>query len=385
MITISIYGSGDAKMRALKQNVSAALAEYPMDGQIEEVTEYNRVYASGVTHPPALAIDGEIMSEGEVPTVDEIKKLFRSRHLMRSKLFKLRRIIAPVDMSSGAENALVFACRLAHLFQASLEVVYCMDSIFEGSVPSPSGVLANYRNTMHQELDDFVHTLADREKLDCSTPEHLSHAPNEMPYNTVAGIRTHIAFGFAEDVLIDLSRNTDMLVMGTLGKSGITRKLFGSVSIAVSKNAHCPVLLVPPQAQFRGFANILYASNFESLDAPTIKQTVAFTRRFNSQLHFVHVGPAGEPAVELEKKLFEINYVYADPEMPFIFSKVVSDDVVEGLHQYAFEHRVDLFVFVTHHRSFWDNLMHHSVSKDMLLHTGIPILLIHADGDNPGE
>jgi nucleotide-binding universal stress UspA family protein len=121
------------------------------------------------------------------------------------------------------------------------------------------------------------------------------------------------------------------------------------------------------------------------LDALTIKQTVAFTRRFNSQLHFVHVGPAGEPAVDLEKKLFEINYVYADAEMPFIFSKVVGDDVVEGLHQYAYDHRIGLFVFVTHHRSFWDKLMHHSVSKDMLLHTGIPILLIHADGDTIEE
>ncbi|MDX2135108.1 MAG: universal stress protein [Saprospiraceae bacterium] len=380
MNTIHIYGTGDAKMRALKNNLSLALTEYPLNSHLEDVSEYNRIYTSGVTQPPALVINGEILCEGVVPSVGEIVKLLRNRHLMRSKLFKLRRMVVPVDMSQASENALIYACKLAHLFQASVEVVYCMDSIFEGSVPSPSGVLANYKNTMQEELDHFVQQVADREKLDC--PTTTVGNGHQEPGNTVAGIRTRIAFGFPEDVLIDLSRNTDMMVMGTLGKGNISRKLFGSVSVSVSKHAHCPVLLVPPQSQFRGFSDILYASNFESLEALTIKQTVAFARRFNSQLHFVHVGRPGEEGVDLEKKLFEINYIYADPEMPFLFSKVTGEDVVESLHEYAFHHHIGLFVFVTHHRSFWDNLLHHSISKDMLLHTGIPVLIIHSDSDS---
>lgn len=367
-------------MHALRKNLSLALAHFPIQGNVEEISEYNQIYSSGVTEPPALMLDGEIVCEGTVPSVEEIERLLRNRNLLRSKLYRLRRIMVPVDLSPASENSLLFACGLAHLFDANLDVVYAMDSIFEGAKPSPSGFLSSYRKTMQDELDAFVANATQKSGMQC--PGVGSVKPDDSaPGANPPWLRTNIAFGFPEEVLVELSEKADLLVIGTTGRGNITRKLFGSVSIAVSKNAHCPVLLVPPQAQFKGFHHILYASNFESLDPLTIKQTVAFSRRFNSQLHFVHVGPAGEKSTDLEKRLFEINYVYADPNMPFIFNKIVGDKVVEGLHEYAFEHRINLFVFVTHHRSFWDELLHHSISKEMLLHTSTPVLVIHADTD----
>lgn len=380
MTTIQIFGIGDAKMHALKNNLVQALAQFPIQGKIEEISEYNKIYASGITDPPALLLDGEIVSEGEVPSVEEIKKMLRNRNLLRSKLYRLRRIMVPVDLSPASENALLFACRMAQLFDANLEVVYVMDSIFEGATPSPSGFLSSYRKTMQDEVDAFVRKAIGDKDINCIGTQGQSDAAAQTG-GARPWLRTNIAFGFPEDVLDELSHKADLMIMGTTGRGNITRKLFGSVSIAVSKNAHCPVLLVPAQAQYIGFHNLLYASNFESLDPLTVKQTVAFARRFNGQLHFVHVGEPGESGVDMEKKLFEINYVYADPEMPFIFSKIVGANIVESLHEYAFEHRIDLFVFVTHRRAFWEEVLHHSISKDMLLHTNTPVLVIHAEAD----
>jgi len=380
MTTIQIYGAGDAKMRELRKNLSLALAQFPVQGNVEEVSEYNQILAKGIAHPPALVLDGSIVSEGVVPSVDEIKEILRNRNLLRSKLYRLQRIMVAVDLSPASENALLFACRLANMFNANMEVVYVMDSIFEGARPSPSGFLSSYRKTMQDEVDAFVKKATQANNIECiQETEHRE--PDPEPGKGVPRLRTHIAFGFPEEVLSQLSVKADLLVMGTTGRGNLTRKLFGSVSIAVSKNAHCPVLLVPPQTLAPKFDNILYASNFESLDPLTVKQTVAFARHFNGQLHFVHAGQAGESGEELEKKLFEVNYVYSDPARPFIFSKVVGEDVVGSLHEYAYDHRIDLFVFVTHRRSFWEELLHHSISKEMLLHTSSPVLIIHADAD----
>ncbi len=380
MTTIQIYGGGDAKMQELRNNVALALAQFPVQGNVEEVSEYNQILAKGIEHPPALVLDGNIVSEGKVPSVEQIKEILRNRNLLRSKLYRLQRIMVAVDLSPASENALLFACRLAHMFDANLEVVYVMDSIFEGTRPSPSGFLSSYRKTMQDEVDAFVKKVTLASNVECIA-ESEQRVSDPEPGKNIPGLRTHIAFGFPEEVLGHLSTKADLLVMGTTGRGNLTRKLFGSVSIAVSKNALCPVLLVPPQTQMPRFDNILYASNFESLDPLTVKQTVAFARHFKGQLHFVHVGPAGESGDELEKRLFEVNYVYADPAMPFVFSKVVGDDVVGSLHEYAYEHRIDLFVFVTHQRSFWEELLHHSISKEMLLHTSSPVLIIHADAD----
>lgn len=379
MTFIQILGTGDTKMLSLKKNLMQAIAECPVEYRLEEVSEYNQIYASGVTETPAMIFDGEIVSEGRVPSVEDIKKLLNNRHLLKSKLVRLRRILVAVDLSPASENALFMACKMAQLFDASLEVVYVMDSIFEGNSPSLSGFLSGYKKTMQEELDAFVKNATAKGGNVCPGAI-VSDFPHHEP-TKAGGLRTRIAFGFPEDVISEMSKRADLLVIGTTGSGAITRKLFGSVSITVSKNAECPVLLVPSGAQYKGFHRILYASNFESLDSLTIKQTVSFARKFNAQLHFVHVGKPAEAGIDLEKKLFEINYVYSDPEKPFIFSKVVGDEVVEKLHDYAFENRCDLFVFVTHQRTFWESLLHHSLSKDMLLHTNTPVLVIHSDKD----
>lgn len=379
MNTIQILGTGDDKMRALKYNLGMALAQFPLSGEVEEISEFNKITSSGVKEMPALLIDGEILSEGFVPSVDEIKRLLRNRELVKSKLYRLRRILVPVDLSPASENALRYACQLAHVFDAGIEVVYAMDSIFQGNEPSPTGFLSGYKKAMQEEVDHFVKSVLEN-GLDGCPPPDFNHSSPSVDPDTPA-LRTRIVFGFPEEVLSDLSQKADLLVMGTTGRGNLTRKLFGSVSVAVSNRAQCPVLLVPPQAQFKGFKSILYASNFESLDALAIKQTVTFARRFNGQMHFVHVGPPGEQGVDLERKLFEINYIYADPDMPFIFQKIVGEDVIEALHEYAFMQRIDLFIFVTHQRSFWESILHRSMSKEMLLHTNAPVLVIHAEND----
>ena len=38
-----------------------------------------------------------------------------------------------------------------------------------------------------------------------------------------------------------------MLVLGSRGAGGFTRLIMGSVAEQVTKHAHCPVLIIPPQ------------------------------------------------------------------------------------------------------------------------------------------
>jgi nucleotide-binding universal stress UspA family protein len=60
---------------------------------------------------------------------------------------------------------------------------------------------------------------------------------------------------------------------------------------------------------------------------------------------------------------------------------MVSENVVEALYEYAFYHRIDLLVFVTHHRSFWDNILHKSITNEVLASSDLPLLVIHSDDD----
>lgn len=376
---IKLLGYADAASQLMRESVETALAEFPMPHKIIEVSEPNAIAATGATATPAMLLDGQVMVQGRVPSPAEMVEMFRDRYLRRSKLHRLRSIAVAVDISAGADSALRFAWQIAQKTGAEVEVVYAMDSIFEGHTPSASGFLSGYQRTMHLELDAFIReTMA---KLGVKYEPPTPGSPGQPLQQGTASIRSKVVYGFPDAALEECSKYVDLLVMGTTGRGTLGLKLFGSVSTEVSKRAHCPVLLVPADAEFRGLKNILYASNFDSLSTLRIQQAVSFGRHFNSQVHFVHVGPGGERGVELERKLFESCYQDAHPEQPFLFSKMLSDDVTGALYEYAFYHRIEMLVFVTHQRSFWENILHHSITHEAALSTDLPMLIIHSDDD----
>ncbi len=378
---IKVFSYRDQQGQRLHDHIQMALSVFPMAHKLIDVHEPGAIAAEGVTVLPALQLDGVLVSEGTVPEVEEIVQMFRNRYLYASKLFRLKKIIVPVDMSEVSANALRFAWQIALKSNAHLEVIFAMDSIFEGSKPSASGFLSGYNKTMQSELDAFIQQSMADVPVDYVSPTPMAGAPGSLPDHPGAYMTSKVIYGFPDTAIEQNSQHCDLIVMGTTGGGSVAHKLFGSVSMEVSKNAQAPVLFVPPDMAFEGFANMLYASNFESLDALRIQQAVSFARRFDSQIHFVHVGPAAEEGAALERKLFEANYQDAYPDKPFIFTKMVSDEIVDPIYEYAFYHRIGLLVFVTHHRSFWENFLHKSITRAVLSSSGLPVLVIHSDSD----
>jgi nucleotide-binding universal stress UspA family protein len=361
-----------------------ALEACAMEAKVVETSESIDIQANGVTALPALMVEGVVLSEGVVPSVAELVDLLTHQSLLKSKLFRLRTISVPVDMSPVAANTLRFAWKIAGQLGINLEVVFAMDSIFESGVPSASGFLSGYQTTMKTELDVFIGE---------SLTELGVHyqPPSKYPQETVGSaeskswpeIRSKVIYGAPDIALVAYSKEADLIVMGTTGRGNIGKKFFGSVSIEVSKNSYCPVIFIPKEAEFRGFQHIVYASDFDSLKTLSVRQAVSFAKRFDGQIHFVHVGPGGEKGLESQRKIFEADYGASTPDRPFIFSKMVSEDIAGALYEYAFYHHIDLLVFVTHQRTFWDNILHKSITNVALLSSDLPVLVIHADDDFP--
>ncbi len=375
--SIKLIGIGDRKTAQLEENLRAALLHFPPeDFEMTLVSEVNQIALSGVTKTPALLFDGTVVLEGEVPEVEKIVQFLKNRNLYQANLYRLRRILVPVDFSPASKNAFEFAVDLAQVFSAEVEVFHAVEGMFDAGLPSVTGQPAGEIAATEQELADFI-----GEKY--AKPEAVAPTNNQLPNNQLTKIKAD--FGFAAAAIETRSTQFDLVVMSTTGHQTFLTKIFGSVSTSVSTNAHCPVLLVPPSAHFQGFKNILYASNFESADPEKIRQVADFSKKMEAQLHFVHVGHPGSTVADLEKAVFKIHHDDAAPDQPFIFEQIMGDDVVEKLHEYAFEHRIDLLVFVTHRRGIWQEITHRSISKKLLFNTFMPVLVVHQFNDLVGN
>lgn len=284
------------------------------------------------------------------------------------KTFK--KIVVATDFSDNAKSAYHYARHLAIRFGASIEVI----NFFQIPI-----------NPSHPNYLDYMPTLEEIEK---STTQRLAHFVNEIENDegtTIIASRvktTHkVQIGFPADGLIDLSKDpsVDLMIVGTAGEHGWLDKAFGSTAIKVSREAFCPVLLVPHGANYQGIHHIIYASSFDSGKAKEIRIAIDFAKYFASALHFVHVITKQDDIGISEKLLFKHLINNEHTKVPYTIENIHAFTSAEGIQQYTDSNEADLLVTVTEHRSFWEKLTHVSTTKTLAWNTHLPLLVLHHD------
>ncbi len=143
----------------------------------------------------------------------------------------IKTILLPVDFSHSSDAALSFASSLAAESQGLLYLVHVGED-------SPA-YLAGYGGFAYTpELAKKIE-VENRELLDQIQPT-VAGVKHERHYLT--GDPAHEILSFAE------RENVDLIVIGSHGRTGLSRLLLGSIAEAVVRGANCPVLTVkqPP-------------------------------------------------------------------------------------------------------------------------------------------
>jgi nucleotide-binding universal stress UspA family protein len=137
-------------------------------------------------------------------------------------MFNWKRILVPVDFSPRSEAALNFAFELARDRDVVVEAVHVTED------PNVAGVEPPYAWMPIRAIIDQA--MADIEALRAKHPR----------------LQARVLQGNPAAAIVDeaVRRKADLIVMGTHGRSGLTRLLMGSVAEHVARNAPCPVTLV---------------------------------------------------------------------------------------------------------------------------------------------
>jgi len=132
----------------------------------------------------------------------------------------IRTILYPTDFSETAEQTYPFACSLARDLGASLIVLHVYPPPLDHSEAVARRDPDGYEEDLWRMLKRY-------------------EAPG------VAGGVTHrLEEGDAVETILRVAReaNCDLIVMGTHGRSGLSRMLLGSVAEKILRKASCPVL-----------------------------------------------------------------------------------------------------------------------------------------------
>ncbi|SCY48895.1 universal stress protein [Nitrosospira sp. Nsp13] len=139
-------------------------------------------------------------------------------------------ILVPVDGSATSDRALQEAIRLARQQSAQLELVHVVEDI------------------RLLDSDSYINYAEMQETVRNSGKKMLAHAQMVVQLTGMgAEINLLEAHGkrIASIIVEEAERwPADLIVIGTHGRSGFSRVLFGSVAEGVVRTAHIPVLLI---------------------------------------------------------------------------------------------------------------------------------------------
>ena len=134
-------------------------------------------------------------------------------------------ILVPTDGSEYTKAAVRKAMELAKLSGGKVTALYVLDQTILTNMPMDTAVM-NVYNTLEKEgkeAVDYVRDLGAQEGVE---------------------VEVLIKEGTPVKVILDESANYDVIVMGTLGRTGMSKLLMGSVAERVVRASQCPVLVV---------------------------------------------------------------------------------------------------------------------------------------------
>ncbi len=136
-----------------------------------------------------------------------------------------KKILVPTDGSEFTKNAIEKSIQMAKLSGGTVTAIYVLDQSVYASMPMDSTVI-----NLYDTLETEGKAATDYVKKRCEDENVTSE--------------TEIVEGIPSKVIVTMSKKYDLVVMGTLGKKGMTKVLMGSVAEKVIEKAHCPVMVI---------------------------------------------------------------------------------------------------------------------------------------------
>ncbi len=278
----------------------------------------------------------------------------------------MKNILVAVDFSLCAEKAINFAVQSAKYIPVKITLYHAFD--LQGDIYTDyMGVTKEYNQSLY---NDIVHKLN-------VIKESIAKSDN----TNVNILISKNSFQKAIKEIVK-ENNIYLIIMGTLGASGIKNILFGSNASFVIGNSNVPVMAIPYEYEWKKPERFLFATNhfedntftldflFEMANLFMSKiDAIIFTneRKDNAATAILHSHETPEYEEMISRKYDEPN---------FTATHVSGENFIDSMQDYVTGNNVDILAMFTHRRTFLDKIFNPSITRKMSYYTEIPLLAI---------
>ncbi|SFW58856.1 Nucleotide-binding universal stress protein, UspA family [Sinomicrobium oceani] len=266
----------------------------------------------------------------------------------------MKTIVVATDFSVEAENALVYAAKMAA--EHSYRLV--LFSLYNISIHALNARLS----------DDTIQMLIEAKN------KELDMLKVNVKATYAVEVETHLASGdFYEEVKYCIGQyGADLLVMGMAEKS-VEQDLMGNTTTTAIHHLNTPILAIPEGARYKGIYHMMFACDIvKGVQKSVFEKVHAFASDFAAIVEVFHVSnkieelqKAAPPTAMIDDELKDITHYYKNIE---------SKKILEAIREEMASTKTDVLIMVPYKYGFWKSLVHRSKTRMMASGSHVPLL-----------
>ncbi len=228
------------------------------------------------------------------------------------KIYEIKKVLVPIDFSSVSLNALESAIAICKRQLATLTLIHVVENTYVLYPPEAGGIASAVLPELIKNANENLNELAKKLRL-----------KHDIVINHI------VQSGNPADEICRwaIYKESDLIVMGTHGASGLREFFLGSNAYRVVKNASCPVMSIPGRNRWIDFKKILFPIRMvpHALDKYEVLRPIL--RKNGSSLHIAGIVKKDDTTGFIEMKAL----------IDTVKKKIDDDDVICGSKVYYCE------------------------------------------------
>lgn len=272
----------------------------------------------------------------------------------------MKSIVVPIDFSPEAQNAVNLSIEIAQQTKADLHLIHLM------TIPVDWLTVDN-KEEMYPEITKKVR----------DTNEKFETIKKKAAFSDVS-VFVYIHHNESYRGIIEYAADldSDLIVMGSKGASGIKEILIGSYTEKIIRHAHCPVLVVKEAIHMNQIKNILMPTDLKPEQGVVVHMAKQWQKLCDAQVHLVKLNThyTWVDSMEFEE---EIKSFISEYQLDAKSSRSFDADYLEdGIIQCAEELNCELIIMGTHKRTGIAHIIAGSISENVSNHAKSLVLTL---------
>ena len=274
----------------------------------------------------------------------------------------MKTFLVPTDFSETSKNAARYAANITKQYKDAHIILYNVsDEMATGSDSSP--------------VEDDTHS---RRKI-----MELALESIKTDLSNITGCKITTVAEEDNSFIDALERfarhhSVDLIIMGITGSTRLEQIFMGSNTLKIIERKTCPVMIVPPQALYKGIQDVMLTSDFKDVEKTVpVKPLQKLLDLFKAKLHVVNVD--SEHYVELtdeyKAERAKIERILKAYHPQFYFIRLFA--FVDAVNQFVEDNEIDLIITIPKEHSFLSKMFRSSYTKKLAYHSHVPIIAVH--------